>query len=422
ALVKFARCFSYPGFSRSLKDGLEIALLSKMDADMRFRRVGDNVLEFKIKEEIVINAVRVCQPPLRIRYQCQSCDFSCLYPSAMYRHFLCHKRNQAMIHPKDFQPVKILGAGHFGEVLQVKKGNERMALKIANAGTTRKVARDVLKHADSNFVAIANYHCKSATLEYYGMDIFAGSLEKLRELCLREARFAIHFAIQAANCVEYLHSKGYTHNDIKLENFLFNSNYEVRISDMDSVMDLKGKEFVRRENIAFDLYHGAPELIKKNWISRYSDLWALGATIFELFCPQTLILTGNRRGIGRTCLVLSNNPHYIQGRIGSVQNPDFQILLRSLLRHNPRERRILTAILGELSPWAQSIASSAHMDLVRDLPQQPETPEENIQRVALNRQAEGSLGDNFYFDRNVHQNLVAERDQRGRWVKKPRIA
>ncbi|CAG7823769.1 unnamed protein product [Allacma fusca] len=196
---------------------------------------------------------------------------------------------------------------NFGEVLEVKTGEDRMAFTIYRAGTTRKVSRDVLR---------------------LGMVTW-------------------------------------------------------------TLIDLGESEFPQTENINLPICCIATDSTKFR---------AFGTAVCELFYAQFLIHTSNHRNNNQTRERFGNDFNYIQGRIATVINRDFRILLRNILCYSPMHCKNMMETVEHISPSGQEIAQYSYLDLVRELAQQIATPSRNIRRHVMNRKAEEFVGDNLYFD------------------------
>ena len=85
--------------------------------------------------------------------------------------------------------------------------------------------------------------------------------------------------------INYLHKNNIAHLDIKLDNILINKKLEIRIIDF-------GFGIYDPKKTLNNFFGGTPNymspeiVLKRPYISIYSDIWSLGVLVFKLFCNE----------------------------------------------------------------------------------------------------------------------------------------
>eukprot|EP00826_Nyctotherus_ovalis_P033181 TRINITY_DN2678_c0_g1_i1.p1 TRINITY_DN2678_c0_g1~~TRINITY_DN2678_c0_g1_i1.p1 ORF type:complete len:367 (+),score=75.07 TRINITY_DN2678_c0_g1_i1:37-1137(+) len=134
-----------------------------------------------------------------------------------------------------------------------------------------------------------NHYC--LLLEYMANGSLRELMESLKEMkdsfplpmryCLGQLFFA-----QIICALEYIHSEGIIHKDLKPENVLLDENYHIKVCDF-GVCEFSnsGKKTGKRGTIEY----ASPEQldIARGPITHATDLWSLGCMIYEFFYEVT---------------------------------------------------------------------------------------------------------------------------------------
>ena len=132
------------------------------------------------------------------------------------------------------------------------------------------------------------------------------------------------------NTLEYIHSHGYIHGDLNINNILIDENNHIKIIDF----GLSRLENEKESKILGDIQFCSPESIKYREITKKSDLWSLGIILYKFY-------SGKYPFEGSNIKTLS--PRILNKEIdfSIFKNSKQKKQLKSLLNKNPIKRMIL---------------------------------------------------------------------------------
>ncbi|KAI4898494.1 hypothetical protein NFI96_020941, partial [Prochilodus magdalenae] len=239
----------------------------------------------------------------------------------------------------DFESLKVIGRGAFGEVrlVQKKDTGHVYAMKILRKADMLekeqvghiRAERDILVEADSLWVVKMFYSFQDKMNLYLLMEFLPGGdmmtlLMKKDTLTEEATQFYIAETVLA---IDSIHQLGFIHRDIKPDNLLLDSKGHVKLSDFGLCTGLKKAhrtEFYRnlnhslpsdftfqnmnskrkaetwkrnRRQLAFSTVgtpdYIAPEVFMQNGYNKLCDWWSLGVIMYEMligyppFCSET---------------------------------------------------------------------------------------------------------------------------------------
>jgi cell cycle serine/threonine-protein kinase CDC5/MSD2 len=107
-------------------------------------------------------------------------------------------------------------------------------------------------------------------------------MQKYRKLS--DDQIALIFR-ELCESIEYIHDFGILHRDIKLENLLFNDNYNLKLADFGFACMVNSAE--KRTTICGTREYFAPEIYASKQQGLTLDIWCLGIILYELCHNRT---------------------------------------------------------------------------------------------------------------------------------------
>jgi serine/threonine protein kinase len=194
----------------------------------------------------------------------------------------------------DLQVCEEVGRGGFGVVYRgvIKATNEEVAIKqidLENEQTDLfEVNKEIMIISECRLSQITQYY--GCFVNHYKLWVImeyvnGGSLfELLKPGAVTDENVILIIAKEILIALEYLHSQGKIHRDLKSQNILLNQTGEVKLTDF-GVSTQLSSNFSRRNTTVGTPYWMAPEVILNNngGHSYKADLWSLGCCVYELF-------------------------------------------------------------------------------------------------------------------------------------------
>ncbi len=217
-----------------------------------------------------------------------------IYVEALYQ-----KTERKHVGPEDFQILRLIGKGTFGQVYQVRKKDTKRiyAMKVLSKKVIvqkKEVAhtvgeRNILVRtatSDSPFIVGLKFSFQTPSDLYLVTDYMSGGelfwhLQKDGRFDEHRAKFYIAELILA---IQHLHKNDIVYRDLKPENILLDANGHIALCDFGLSKANLTKNDTTNTFCGTTEYLAPEVLLDESGYTKMVDFWSLGVLVFEMCC------------------------------------------------------------------------------------------------------------------------------------------